>query len=163
MRNATEAMNLADLWLGVAQLLTPEELVNPNVDELSMMTYLAQFREAKVKEGAPIQKVQLIDVGMEPLQPFLTKDAADNRKPTDVSVTTAKQPGELQRNIECGVKPTFNPSSLFTSQEEDATKGQIASILDDLNEDRKRSCCSYILIVLIAVIVAFISTRQYDL
>jgi len=164
VRNATEAMNLADSWLGVAQLLTPEELVNPNVDELSMMTYLAQFREAKVKEGAPIQnqKVQLIDTGMEPLQQFLTKDAADDRKPTDVSVTTAKQPEELQRNNEYGDKPTFNPSSLFTSHEEDATKGRIASSLN-LNEDGRRSCCSYILVVFIAVIVAFISTRQYDL
>ena len=165
MRNATEAMNLADSWLGVAQLLTPEELVNPNVDELSMMTYLAQFREAKVKEGAPIQnqKVEFIGTGMEPLQTFLTKDAADDQKPTDVGVTTAKQPEELQRNIECGDKPTFNPSSLFTSQEEGATKGRNASILGDLNEDRRRSCCSYILVVLIAVFVAFISTRQYDL
>ena len=44
-------MNLAEEWLGVAQLLSPEELVNPNVDELSMMTYLAQFREAKMKES----------------------------------------------------------------------------------------------------------------
>ena len=159
-------MNLADSWLGVAQLLTPEELVNPNVDELSMMTYLAQFREAKVKEGTPIQnansKAQLIGTGMEPLQPFLTKDAADERKPTNVGVTTAKQPEELQRNNEYGDKPTFNPSSLFTSHEEDATKGRIASSLN-LNEDGRRSCCSYILVVFIAVIVAFISTRQYDL
>merc|ERR1719234_1243679 len=102
------------------------------------MTYLAQFREAKVKEGAPIQnqKVQLIDIGIEPFQPFLSKDAAEDRKPTDVGVTTAKQPEELQRNIECGDKPTFNTSSLFTSQEEDATKGRIVPILDNLNEDR---------------------------
>ena len=42
---------MAEEWLGVAQLLSPEELVNPNVDELSMMTYLAQFREAKMKES----------------------------------------------------------------------------------------------------------------
>merc|ERR1719430_1501369 len=78
VRNATEAMNLADLWLGVAQLLTPEELVNPNVDELSMMTYLAQFREAKAKEGTPIQtennKTQLIGSGMESFEPLLTND-----------------------------------------------------------------------------------------
>ena len=147
VRNATEAMNLADSWLGVAQLLTPEELVNPNVDELSMMTYLAQFREAKVKEGAPIknQKVELIGTGMEPLQPFLTKDATDDQKPE-----------EPQRNIECGGKP-----SVFTSHEEDATKGRIASSLN-LNEDRRRSCCSYFLVVLIAIFVAFVSTRPYD-
>ena len=67
VRNAREAMTLADSWLGVAQLLTPEELVNPNVDELSIMTYLAQFRDARVKEGAPIQnqEVQLTDTEMD--------------------------------------------------------------------------------------------------
>ena len=47
-RNATEAMDLADSWLGVPKLLTPEEIVNPNVDEMSMMTYLSQFPNAKV-------------------------------------------------------------------------------------------------------------------
>ncbi len=41
-------MDLADSWLGVPKLLTPEEIVNPNVDEMSMMTYLSQFPNAKV-------------------------------------------------------------------------------------------------------------------
>ena len=164
VRNAREAMTLADSWLGVAQLLTPEELLNPNVDELSMMTYLAQFRDARVKEGAPIQNqnVQLTDTEMEYFEPSLTEDSSDDQKPTDVSVTSAKQSEELHRNIKSGDEPTFNPPSLFTSQELDARKKQIASSLDDLNEDRKRTCCSYFLVVLIAVFVAFISTRQYD-
>lgn len=30
-------------------------MVNPHVDELSMMTYLSQFPEAKLKDGAPIK------------------------------------------------------------------------------------------------------------
>ena len=48
-------MDLADNWLGVPKLLTPEEIVNPNVDEMSMMTYLSQFPNAKVKENAPLR------------------------------------------------------------------------------------------------------------
>ena len=58
-RNATEAMDLADNWLGVPKLLTPEEIINPNVDEQSMMTYLSQFPNAKVKEGAPFREKAL--------------------------------------------------------------------------------------------------------
>ena len=133
---------MADEWLGVAQLLTPEELINPNVDELSMMTYLAQFREAKVKEGAPIQtenhETQLIGSGMESFEPPLTNDAADDQKPAAVDVTTA-------------------------NKSEEALPEENTSSSDKLPEGGRRSpCCSYFLVVLVAVIAAFISTRQYD-
>ena len=37
------------------QLLGPEDMVNPHVDELSMMTYLSQYPDAKLKPGAPIK------------------------------------------------------------------------------------------------------------
>ena len=37
------------------QLLGPEDLINPHVDELSMMTYLSQFPDAKLKPGAPMK------------------------------------------------------------------------------------------------------------
>lgn len=53
--NATEAMTLADDWLDVRQLIKPEELVDPNVDEQSVMTYLSQYPNAKLKEGAPLR------------------------------------------------------------------------------------------------------------
>ncbi|XP_071960426.1 filamin-A-like [Antedon mediterranea] len=48
-------MQLADDWLGVTQVLTPEELTDSKIDELSMMTYLSGFLGAKLKEGAPIE------------------------------------------------------------------------------------------------------------
>lgn len=41
------------------QVLGPEDMVNPHVDELSMMTYLSQFPDAKLKPGAPISKKKL--------------------------------------------------------------------------------------------------------
>ncbi|CAM9490134.1 unnamed protein product [Lampetra fluviatilis] len=51
--NAREAMQQADDWLGVPPVIAPEELVDPNVDEHSVMTYLSQFSKAKLKPGAP--------------------------------------------------------------------------------------------------------------
>ena len=39
----------------VFQLITPEDVINPKRDELSMMTYLSQYPNAKVKEGAPLR------------------------------------------------------------------------------------------------------------
>jgi filamin len=53
LQNATEAMKIAEQYLNVPQLVTPEEMTNPKVDELSMMTYLSQFPNAKLKENAP--------------------------------------------------------------------------------------------------------------
>ncbi|KAL3074347.1 hypothetical protein niasHS_015177 [Heterodera schachtii] len=41
------AMQAAEDGLGVAKLMTPEELTNPNVDEKSVMTYLSQFPRAR--------------------------------------------------------------------------------------------------------------------
>jgi len=47
-------MDLAERWLGIPQLIQPHEMVNPRVDEQSMMTYLSQYPSAKLKQGAPI-------------------------------------------------------------------------------------------------------------
>lgn len=55
LENAKQAMQLAEDWLGVPQVITPQEITNPNVDELSVMTYVSYFPEAKVKPGAPIR------------------------------------------------------------------------------------------------------------
>ncbi|XP_071960404.1 filamin-A-like isoform X2 [Antedon mediterranea] len=55
LANAKEAMQLADDWLNVPQLLAPEDMVNPRVDDLSMMTYLSEFPKAKLKPGAPLR------------------------------------------------------------------------------------------------------------
>lgn len=53
--NATDAMNAAEKWLDIPQLIRPEEMCNSKVDELSMMTYLSQFPNAKLKPGAPLR------------------------------------------------------------------------------------------------------------
>lgn len=55
LENAKEAMDLAERWLGIPQLIQPHEMINPKVDEQSMMTYLSQYPSAKLKPGAPIR------------------------------------------------------------------------------------------------------------
>jgi len=42
--NAERGMTTAEDRMGVAQVITPEEMCHPKVDKLSMMTYIAQFR-----------------------------------------------------------------------------------------------------------------------
>ncbi|XP_070610613.1 filamin-C isoform X3 [Erythrolamprus reginae] len=59
VENAREAMQQADDWLGVPQVIAPEEIVDPNVDEHSVMTYLSQFPKAKLKPGAPLNSKQV--------------------------------------------------------------------------------------------------------
>ncbi|XP_041080791.1 filamin-B isoform X1 [Polyodon spathula] len=70
--NAREAMQQADDWLGIPQVITPEEIIDPNVDEHSVMTYLSQFPKAKLKPGAPLKpklnpkKARAYGPGIEP-------------------------------------------------------------------------------------------------
>lgn len=59
-------------FLFCSQLIKPDEMTNPKVDELSMMTYLSQFPKAKLKPGAPLRprldakKVRAYGPGLEP-------------------------------------------------------------------------------------------------
>ncbi|CAH1264959.1 FLNC [Branchiostoma lanceolatum] len=55
VKNCEEAMDLADKWLGVPKLLSPEDMASPHVDDLSVMTYVSQFPQAKLKPGAPLR------------------------------------------------------------------------------------------------------------
>ncbi|XP_018353105.1 PREDICTED: filamin-A isoform X4 [Trachymyrmex septentrionalis] len=72
VQNASEAMGLADDWLNIPQLIKPEEMINPNIDEMSMMTYLSQYPSAKLKPGAPLRartnpnRVRAYGPGIEP-------------------------------------------------------------------------------------------------
>ncbi|CAK6970914.1 filamin-A isoform X1 [Scomber scombrus] len=79
--NAREAMQQADDWLGIPQVITPEEIVDPNVDEHSVMTYLSQFPKAKLKPGAPLRpklnpkKARAYGPGVEPTGNVVMKKA----------------------------------------------------------------------------------------
>ena len=43
LANCQDAMGIAERELGIPMLLTPEDMVNPEVDELSVMTYVSYF------------------------------------------------------------------------------------------------------------------------
>ncbi|XP_078138337.1 filamin-C isoform X4 [Centroberyx gerrardi] len=82
VENAREAMQQADDWLGVPQVIAPEEIVDPNVDEHSVMTYLSQFPKAKLKPGAPLRaktlhpkKARAYGPGIEPRGNIVLKPA----------------------------------------------------------------------------------------
>lgn len=69
-------------------MIEPQEFLNPNVDEMSMMTYLSQYPNSKLKPGAPLRektdfsKVQVYGAGIEsgkisvdrPIEFFLKAD-----------------------------------------------------------------------------------------
>ena len=48
--NAKRAIEAAEEELGIPDLLRPEDLVNPQLDDLSMMTYISYFRTATRQE-----------------------------------------------------------------------------------------------------------------
>ena len=78
--NATAAMNLAERRLNVPKLLRPDELVNPNVDEQSVMTYLSQFTKVEFKTGAPRRKtINLSTEEYRKLLDFLTFAGLDEK------------------------------------------------------------------------------------
>uniref|UniRef100_A0A3P8TK02 Filamin A n=1 Tax=Amphiprion percula TaxID=161767 RepID=A0A3P8TK02_AMPPE len=64
-----------------AVVITPEEIVDPNVDEHSVMTYLSQFPKAKLKPGAPLRpklnpkKARAYGPGVEPVGNVVMKKA----------------------------------------------------------------------------------------
>ncbi|XP_025833644.1 filamin-A isoform X1 [Agrilus planipennis] len=119
LQNASEAMGLADDWLNIPQLIKPEEMVSPNVDEQSMMTYLSQYPNAKLKSGAPLRpktnpnsvpppRVRVYGPGIEPTGPvvgapanFTVETFSAGKGQVDVTVTNPKglrEPVEVRFN-----------------------------------------------------------------
>ncbi|XP_046706222.1 filamin-C isoform X2 [Silurus meridionalis] len=88
VQNAREAMQQADDWLGVPQVIAPEEIVDPDVDEHSVMTYLSQFPKAKLKPGAPIKPKQLYPKNAKAYGPGIEPEGNMVLKPTHFTVET---------------------------------------------------------------------------
>ncbi|KAI6216017.1 Filamin-C [Aphelenchoides besseyi] len=58
LENTKKAMQAAEQTLGIGRLITPEELINPNVDEKSVMTFLSQFPRANAPPKGRISNVE---------------------------------------------------------------------------------------------------------
>ena len=119
VENATEAMDLADKWLGVEKLLAPEEMVNPNIDEQSMMTYLSQFPEAQLKPGAPLQEKDVV-LDINAFGPGLESTGVTVNTPTHFTVemigTSAKEivvtiEASTGRKVPCEVVESFSSTN----------------------------------------------------
>ncbi len=112
------------------QLLLPEDMVNPHIDELSMMTYLSQFPEAELKPGAPIrksgiagdpEKVKVYGPGVEsdgidtntPSADF-TVDTRETGGEGKVTVTVETSEGPLECTVEDKRNGTYNCSYIPT-------------------------------------------------
>ena len=102
------------------QVLEPKDMCNPNVDELSMMTYLSQFPEAKLKPGAPIKtraaadKVKVYGPGVEgnldtnaPSAEF-TIDVTAAGGPGKPSVSVTSPEGALECSCDDNKDGTFS-------------------------------------------------------
>ncbi|EDV19454.1 uncharacterized protein TRIADDRAFT_3330, partial [Trichoplax adhaerens] len=51
LNNARLGMNIAEEKLGVPQVLSPEDLISPELDDLSMLTYLSYFTSTQESPG----------------------------------------------------------------------------------------------------------------
>ena len=96
-------------------------MTNPHVDELSMMTYLSQFPEAELKEGAPLgKKTDISQVKVS--GSGVTGKGAGIGKPADIIVdcsqsgiapVTAKVQTPSGETKEVDLKPKSKGSSVF--------------------------------------------------
>lgn len=69
-----------------SKVIAPEEIVHPDVDEHSVMTYLSQFPKAKLKPGAPLRPKQLFPDRAKAYGPGGWKEQAGSSRNARVSV-----------------------------------------------------------------------------
>ncbi|XP_041269986.1 filamin-A-like, partial [Onychostruthus taczanowskii] len=149
VENAREAMQQAEEWLGIPQVITPEEIVDPNVDEHSVMTYLSQFPKAKLKPGAPLRpklnpkKARAYGPGIEP-----TGNVVQQRAEFTVETISAGQ-GEVLVYVEDpdghreeGSKPTgklVQQRAEFTVETISAGQGEVLVYVEDPDGHREEA------------------------
>ncbi len=78
----------------------PEDMVNPKVDELSMMTYLSQYPEAKLKPGAPMKSVG-DPSKVKVYGPGVKKDGLDTTVPSADFTVDARDAGKGAVSTSC--------------------------------------------------------------
>lgn len=66
----------------ILQVIAPEEIVDPNVDEHSVMTYLSQFPKSKLKPGAPLRAKTLHPKRAKAFGPGEEKTEDQNQNPS---------------------------------------------------------------------------------
>uniref|UniRef100_A0A0N5A0K9 Calponin-homology (CH) domain-containing protein n=1 Tax=Parastrongyloides trichosuri TaxID=131310 RepID=A0A0N5A0K9_PARTI len=99
LKNTEFVMEYAKKYLGISPLIKPEELINPNVDEKSVMTFLSQFPDAKYQS---VDGEYKFDNGhicrVESLYTF-TVDVLNDKIECDVTILNNKN-----EKVECSIK-----------------------------------------------------------
>ena len=87
----------------LTQVLMPEDMVNPSIDELSMMTYLSQFPVAKLKPGAPIHSAKHQPDPSKVLVygPGIQKDGLDTSLPAAKFTIDTRESGQGKVAVKC--------------------------------------------------------------
>lgn len=124
--NITKAMKEAKENLGVLQLIRPKDMVNPDADELSMMTYLSQFPSAKVNEKKVEEKPKYNQKGCDIYGPGVESCGNFVGEKTHFTVKTkTNEDGKVDVYV-------LNP------------QGKVESVHVELNENRyKTYTCTY--------------------
>ncbi|MFH4978655.1 hypothetical protein AB6A40_005364 [Gnathostoma spinigerum] len=85
LSSTRKAMFVAEEKLNIAPLITPEELINPMVDEKSVMTYLAQYPAAKYTPPVGSLRVDHAPYLKMPSS-FMIETSSNLIRPTSISV-----------------------------------------------------------------------------
>ena len=101
-------------------MIAPAEMNDPKVDELSMMTYLSQYPNAKIKSGAPLKpktnasRVRCHGKGIEPTgnlvdapTKFTVETLTAGHGDVDVSVINPKGLKEPVKEVLCSLAVFF--------------------------------------------------------
>jgi len=96
--NCAKGMNAAQRSLGVPQILAPEAMANPRVDEQSVMTYISYFRNADLEGKSRENDAARLAGQCRAYGPGLVEAIAE--EPTDFVVETPEQSIELQVLVE---------------------------------------------------------------
>lgn len=123
-------MQLAEKYLTCPQLITPEDLVNPKVDDLSVMTYLSNFPNCKIKDDCPIKIFSRSNPNR--VRVYNIKDTVSFAPTTFTVETFSAGDGKLEvkildaQNKEVPVKSVFNEdrSKTYTCTYTPKTEGQ---------------------------------------
>ncbi|KAK0399999.1 hypothetical protein QR680_003307 [Steinernema hermaphroditum] len=101
--NTALVMKIAADRLNVAPLITPEELINPNVDEQSVMTYLSQFPRAYaafIEKKRKEEQDRLVREEIERRESVIAEEMEEQRRLLREAQQQREREEEEQRRLE---------------------------------------------------------------
>jgi len=141
LSNAKLGESLAELELNIPQLLSPEDMVNPEGgDELSMMTYISQFRDFWLQH-----KVQ------PPPEPILIPEPKPEPKPEPTPIPTPVPEHKPEHKPE--PKPEHKPEHKPEPKPKPTPPKKGSSSL---------FCCASLLLLLVVIVIGILYIKSLD-